>query len=84
MLLRVKQGVENVGGSVLGVVLNQVDIGSDASYGYYTSYYSYYSPQGASKKAAKKKTVSSTSSVAPEIAEPEPLAAAADSGSDVF
>jgi polysaccharide biosynthesis transport protein len=44
MLLRVKQTVENVGGKVLGVVLNNVDIRSDSQYAYYTSYYTYYSP----------------------------------------
>jgi capsular exopolysaccharide synthesis family protein len=44
MLLRVKQTVENVGGKVLGVVLNNVDVRSDSQYQYYTSYYTYYSP----------------------------------------
>jgi Mrp family chromosome partitioning ATPase len=44
MLLRVKQAVENVGGNVLGVVLNNVDVRSDSQYQYYTSYYTYYSP----------------------------------------
>ncbi len=44
MLLRVKQTVENVGGRVIGVVLNNVDIRSDSQYQYYTSYYTYYSP----------------------------------------
>ena len=44
MLVRVKQSVENVGGHVFGVVLNNVDIRSDSQYQYYTSYYSYYAP----------------------------------------
>jgi polysaccharide biosynthesis transport protein len=44
MLVRVKQAVENVGGHVIGVVLNNVDIRSDSQYQYYTSYYTYYSP----------------------------------------
>lgn len=44
MLLRVKQAVENVGGHVIGVVLNNVDVRSDSQYQYYTSYYTYYSP----------------------------------------
>ncbi|HRH95641.1 MAG TPA: polysaccharide biosynthesis tyrosine autokinase [Prosthecobacter sp.] len=44
MLMRVKQSVENVGGKVVGVVLNNVDLRSDAQYQYYTSYYTYYSP----------------------------------------
>jgi capsular exopolysaccharide synthesis family protein len=44
MLLRVKQAVENVGGNIIGVVLNNVDIRSDSQYQYYTSYYTYYAP----------------------------------------
>jgi succinoglycan biosynthesis transport protein ExoP len=51
MLVRVKQAVENVGGTVLGVVLNNVDLRSDSQYQYYTSYYTYYAP-GQNKSAA--------------------------------
>ncbi|GAA5497166.1 capsular exopolysaccharide family [Rubritalea squalenifaciens DSM 18772] len=47
MLVRVKQAVENVGGTVLGVVLNNVDVKSDSQYQYYTSYYTYYAPSEA-------------------------------------
>ena len=43
MLLRVKQSISNVGGTVLGVVLNNVDLRHDPNYAYYTSYYEYYS-----------------------------------------
>ena len=50
MLMRVKQAVENVGGNVLGVVLNNVDVRSDSQYQYYTSYYTYYSPTSADSK----------------------------------
>jgi len=52
MLQRVKQAVHNVGGQIVGVVLNNVDVKHDAAYGYYTSYYDYYSG-GDSKKARK-------------------------------
>ncbi|MFC4993730.1 GumC family protein [Rubritalea tangerina] len=52
MLLRVKQAVENVGGTVLGVVLNNVDVRSDSQYQYYTSYYTYYSPNQQDKSKA--------------------------------
>lgn len=45
MLLRVKQAVLNVGGNLLGVVLNNVDTKHDETYQYYTSYYDYYAPQ---------------------------------------
>lgn len=48
MLIRVKQAIENVGGNLLGVVLNNVDIKSDNQYQYYTSYYTYYSPTNTS------------------------------------
>ena len=47
MLLRVKQSIENVGGNILGVVLNNVDVRSDSQYQYYTSYYTYYAPSEA-------------------------------------
>jgi len=42
MLQRVKQAVENVGGHLLGVVLNNVDVRHDQYYEYYTNYYNYY------------------------------------------
>jgi len=45
MLQRVKQAVINVGGNLLGVVLNKVDAKHDSGYGYYGGYYDYYSPQ---------------------------------------
>ena len=50
MLLRVKQAIENVGGNLLGVVLNNVDVRSDSQYQYYTSYYTYYSPTNVDNK----------------------------------
>lgn len=46
MLTRVKQAILGVGGSVLGVVLNNVDLKHDQNYYYYTSYQSYYQPRG--------------------------------------
>lgn len=42
MLTRVKQAILGVGGHVLGVVLNNVDLKHDQNYYYYTSYYNYY------------------------------------------
>ena len=53
MLLRVKSAVENVGGHVIGVVLNNVDVRSDSQYQYYTSYYTYYAPTDAPAPASK-------------------------------
>ena len=60
MLVRVKQAVENVGGQVVGVVLNNVDVRSDNQYQYYTSYYTYYAPttgEELPQNSSKKKTV---------------------------
>ncbi|MEM0895415.1 MAG: polysaccharide biosynthesis tyrosine autokinase [Verrucomicrobiota bacterium] len=51
MLIRVRQAIENVGGTVLGVVLNNVDVRSDSQYQYYTSYYTYYSPTNTDNKS---------------------------------
>jgi succinoglycan biosynthesis transport protein ExoP len=59
MLLRVKQAIENVGGNLLGVVLNNVDVRSDSQYQYYTSYYTYYSPTNTDAKAKSRPSVKS-------------------------
>ena len=57
MLHRVKQAITNVGGTILGVVLNNVDVRHDQHYEYYTSYYNYYQKDGRNdkRKAARKK-----------------------------
>ncbi len=68
MLLRVKQAVENVGGNVIGVVLNNVDVRSDSQYQYYTSYYTYYAP-------AEAQVGPPTGSSAPAPAKPQANAA---------
>ncbi len=56
MLVRVKQLVENVGGNLLGVVLNNVDVRSDSQYQYYTSYYTYYSPTSTRTRTRRRDT----------------------------
>ena len=44
MTLRAKQMVEKVGGNLLGVVLNNINISQDSYYYYYSGYYyDYYS-----------------------------------------
>lgn len=54
MLNRVKQAIMNVGGNIIGVVLNNVDVRHDSQYEYYTSYYHYYAtPRSESKKDKK-------------------------------
>jgi Mrp family chromosome partitioning ATPase len=74
MLLRVKQTVENVGGRVLGVVLNNVDIRSDSQYAYYTSYYTYYSsnnqPAASGAKPEKRRKRPASPAMAATIAKP--------------
>jgi capsular exopolysaccharide synthesis family protein len=73
MLMRVKQSVEQVGGGIVGVVMNQVDIRSDMTYGYYTGYYHYYStpvadsgsPAAARRKSRSKAKSSQAASSAP-------------------
>lgn len=55
ILERVKKTILNVGGTVIGVVLNNVDIRHDHGYEYYTSYYKYYygAPTGKRSKARR-------------------------------
>lgn len=55
MLQRVKQAVINVGGNILGVVLNNVDVRQDQYYEYYTNYYSYYRRPTAEGESLSKK-----------------------------
>ncbi|MDD5348755.1 MAG: polysaccharide biosynthesis tyrosine autokinase [Chthoniobacteraceae bacterium] len=50
MLQRVKGAVENVGGHLLGIVLNNVETKHDSSYQYYTQYYDYYTPDAERRK----------------------------------
>ncbi|MEP6673141.1 MAG: polysaccharide biosynthesis tyrosine autokinase [Chthoniobacter sp.] len=45
MLQRVKQAVLNVGGRLIGVVLNNVDAKHDDGYAYYYNYNEYYGPR---------------------------------------
>jgi polysaccharide biosynthesis transport protein len=54
MLLRVKKAIQNVGGNILGVVLNNVNIRHDRQYEYYASYTKYYSkPKNGPKQPVK-------------------------------
>ena len=60
MLARVKQAVTSVGGTVLGVVLNNVDLKHDQNYYYYTNYYGYYQPrEKAARRDSRKAVVAS-------------------------
>jgi polysaccharide biosynthesis transport protein len=53
MLPRVKKAIHNVGGKILGVVLNNVDVRHDRNYEYYTSYSTYFQKSTKSKNAKK-------------------------------
>lgn len=55
MLSRVKQAILGVGGNVLGVVLNNVDLKHDQNYYYYTSYYGYYPDDAVKKKSSRRR-----------------------------
>src|SRR6266404_5177643 len=59
MLTRVKQAIIGVGGTVLGVVLNNVDLKHDQNYYYYTSYYGYYKTEDkpARRRGARERVV---------------------------
>ena len=50
MLQRVKQAVLNVGGRLIGVVLNNVDSKHDDGYSYYYNYNEYYGPKRSTPK----------------------------------
>jgi capsular exopolysaccharide synthesis family protein len=54
ILVRVKQAILGAGGTVLGVVLNNVDLKHDQNYYYYTSYYAYDRPRD--KEARRRDT----------------------------
>jgi capsular exopolysaccharide synthesis family protein len=54
MTVRAKQMVEKVGGNLLGVVLNNINISQDSYYYYYSGYYyDYYSKTNDSKESDK-------------------------------
>ena len=55
MLTRVKQAIIGVGGTVLGVVLNNVDLKHDQNYYYYTNYYGYYAPREKETRRGRQK-----------------------------
>jgi len=56
MLVRVKQAIEQVGGNLLGAVLNAVDTKHDSGYQYYTQYYDYYTAHPSQQQPRKPKT----------------------------
>jgi capsular exopolysaccharide synthesis family protein len=82
ILGRVKQSIEQVGGTIVGVVLNRVDIRSDSDYSYQTSYYGYYHTDGAAENAPKVRRKSSSKSAPPPSRQPSSPATRSQSGGD--
>jgi capsular exopolysaccharide synthesis family protein len=66
MLQRVKQAVVNVGGNLLGVVLNKVDARHDSGYGYYGNYYDYYSTQNGEEQRPEQPVAAKTNGRKPQ------------------
>lgn len=86
-LLKQKAVIEAAGGNLVGVVMNNVDISSDHSYQYYTTYYNYYSPEDASSVDKGKRTPSRSSKkhVAKDSRKPDQEhASASSSGEDLY
>lgn len=75
MLQRVKNAITNVGGTILGVVLNNVDVRHDQYYEYYTSYYNYYNRP---RKGDRTRTVKPTAGSAQKTEAAIPTAAKED------
>jgi succinoglycan biosynthesis transport protein ExoP len=69
MLTRVKQAILGVGGTLLGVVLNNVDLKHDQNYYYYTNYYGYYRPRD--KEARRSDTQDVATSARNGASEPD-------------
>ena len=65
MTIRAKQMVEKVGGNLLGVVLNNINISQDSYYYYYSGYYyDYYSKQDDSEGGSSAQTKTKSSKTA--------------------
>ena len=62
MLQRVKQAVQHAGGTLIGVVLNNVDTKHDEGYNYYNTYNDYYNPRR--KENAQRETASASAGTA--------------------
>jgi capsular exopolysaccharide synthesis family protein len=62
MLQRVKQAVINVGGKLIGVVLNNVDSKHDEGYSYYNNYNDYYAPKAETPKRESTRTPAAAAS----------------------
>ena len=87
-LLRTKSIIQNVGGQIMGLVMNNVDISADSQYQYYTTYYSYYSSDNTRKEpVALEKSADKARKSEVKVADDKKLAVAAsvqDDGDDLY
>lgn len=76
MTLRAKQMVEKVGGNLIGVVLNNINMAHDSYYYYYSGFYSnYYAPreEGQTALPAARPVAGELDKPAPEVAATESI-----------
>ncbi len=66
-LLRSKGVIQNAGGSLMGLVMNNVDISGDTQYQYYTTYYAYYTSGSGKSNAAPKASAKAKSAAAAAV-----------------
>ncbi|MBA3544432.1 MAG: polysaccharide biosynthesis tyrosine autokinase [Chthoniobacterales bacterium] len=71
MLTRVKQAIVGVGGHLLGVVLNNVDLKHDQNYYYYTSYNTYYPTDRGERKLGRGRKAAASATRGNGAANPE-------------
>lgn len=85
-LLRSKMLIQNAGGQIMGLVMNNVDISGDTQYQYYTTYYSYYRNDTSRKEPdSRRKEEKPASPVAVVSREPENVdGEKTDNGDDLY
>jgi Mrp family chromosome partitioning ATPase len=60
MTIRAKQMIEKVGGNLLGIVLNNINVSQDENYYYYSGYYYDYYSKGEYADREKKEAAAAT------------------------
>ncbi len=81
-LLRAKGVIQNAGGSIMGLVMNNVDISGDTQYQYYTTYYAYYT--NSTKKSNLQPKPSEKAQAAPASPKPQAAAPAKEESDDLY
>lgn len=82
-LLRTRAIIQNVGGQIMGLVMNNVDISADTQYQYYTTYYSYYSNDTSRKEPVPLKN-STSSARSAKVSARSDSHSAADDSADIY